>query len=62
MRAVFRYIRRNPSLALGIVLLAMLALFVLIGNLIVDTEAGKPHVVDQWTISEKIPLDYLVSK
>ena len=30
--------------------------------LIVDTEAGKPHVVDQWTISEKIPVDYLVSK
>ncbi|GKQ49641.1 ABC transporter substrate-binding protein [Bradyrhizobium sp. Ce-3] len=30
--------------------------------LIVDTEAGKPKVVDQWTISEKIPLDYLVSK
>jgi branched-chain amino acid transport system substrate-binding protein len=30
--------------------------------LIVDTEDGKPHVVDQWTISEKIPVDYLVSK
>ena len=30
--------------------------------LIVDTEAGKPRVIDQWTISEKIPLDYLVSK
>ncbi|MGN1286419.1 MAG: ABC transporter substrate-binding protein [Bradyrhizobium sp.] len=30
--------------------------------LIVDTEAGKPKVIDQWTISEKIPLDYLVSK
>ncbi|MCP1756935.1 ABC transporter substrate-binding protein [Bradyrhizobium elkanii] len=30
--------------------------------LIVDTEAGKPQVIDQWTISEKIPLDYLVSK
>jgi len=30
--------------------------------LIVDTEAGKPKVVDQWTISEKIPVDYLVSK
>ena len=29
---------------------------------IVDTEAGKPKVIDQWTISEKIPLDYLVSK
>ena len=30
--------------------------------LIVDTEAGKPKVIDQWTISDKIPLDYLVSK
>ena len=30
--------------------------------LIVDTEQGKPKVVDQWTISEKIPVDYLVSK
>ncbi|MCP3370615.1 ABC transporter substrate-binding protein [Bradyrhizobium cajani] len=30
--------------------------------LIVNTEAGKPRVVDQWTISEKIPVDYLVSK
>jgi branched-chain amino acid transport system substrate-binding protein len=30
--------------------------------LIVDTEAGKPKVIDQWTISEKIPVDYLVSK
>ena len=30
--------------------------------LIVDTEQGKPKVVDQWTISGKIPVDYLVSK
>lgn len=30
--------------------------------LIVETEAGKPKVIDQWTISEKIPVDYLVSK
>jgi branched-chain amino acid transport system substrate-binding protein len=30
--------------------------------LIVDTEEGKPRVIDQWTISEKIPVDYLVSK
>jgi peptide/nickel transport system permease protein len=42
MGAVTRYIHRNPSLALGIVLLAMLALFVLIGNLIVDTEDARP--------------------
>src|SRR6202790_5305659 len=30
--------------------------------LIVDPEQGKPKVVDQWTISEKIPVDYLVSQ
>jgi peptide/nickel transport system permease protein len=42
MGIVVRYIRRNPSLALGIVLLAMLGLFVLIGNLIVDTEDARP--------------------
>jgi peptide/nickel transport system permease protein len=42
MGAAIRYIRRNPSLALGIVLLAMLALFVLIGSLFVDTEDARP--------------------
>jgi len=42
MHATFRYIRRNPSLAVGITLLAVLALFVLIGSLIVDTEDGRP--------------------
>jgi len=30
--------------------------------LIIDVENGKPKVVDQWTISEPIPVDYLVSK
>jgi len=30
--------------------------------LIVETTAGKPKVVDEWTISEKIPVDYLGSK
>ncbi len=30
--------------------------------LIVETKDGKPGVVDEWTISEKIPVDYLVSK
>ncbi|MEZ5925677.1 MAG: ABC transporter substrate-binding protein [Hyphomicrobiaceae bacterium] len=30
--------------------------------LIVETTAGKPKVVDEWTISEKIPVDYLVSR
>ena len=37
MRAAYRYIRRNPSLALGIALLAALALFVMIGSVVVDT-------------------------
>ena len=30
--------------------------------LIVDTEKGKPGVIGEWTISEKIPVDYLSSK
>lgn len=30
--------------------------------LIINTEGGKPKMVDQWTISEKIPVDYLISK
>jgi len=42
MRAVFRYIRRNPSLVLGAALLAVLALFVLVGSLVVDTEDARP--------------------
>jgi peptide/nickel transport system permease protein len=42
MRAAFRYIRRNPSLAVGVALLTMLALFVLIGSLMVDTEGARP--------------------
>ena len=42
MRAAYRYLRRNPSLALGMVLLAALGLFVLIGNLVVDTEDARP--------------------
>jgi peptide/nickel transport system permease protein len=42
MRAAYRYLGRNPSLALGIVLLAALALFVMIGNLVVDTEDARP--------------------
>jgi peptide/nickel transport system permease protein len=42
MRAAYRYIRRNPSLALGSALLAALALFVMIGSLVVDTENARP--------------------
>ncbi|WP_257168136.1 ABC transporter substrate-binding protein [Bradyrhizobium sp. SRS-191] len=30
--------------------------------LIIGTDNGKPKVVDEWTISSKIPVDYLVSK
>ena len=42
MRAAYSYLRRNPSLAVGIALLAALALFVIIGNLLVDTEDARP--------------------
>ena len=38
MNGAFRYLRRNPSLAVGIALLAALGLFVIIGNLLVDAE------------------------
>jgi peptide/nickel transport system permease protein len=42
MRAIYRYLRRNPSLALGVALLAALGLFVLIGGLLVDAEDARP--------------------
>ena len=42
MRAAYSYLRRNPSLAVGIALLAALALFVVIGTLLVDTEDARP--------------------
>ena len=42
MRAIFRYLRRNPSLAVGIALLAALALFVVIGHILVDIEDARP--------------------
>jgi peptide/nickel transport system permease protein len=42
MRGVSRYFRRNPSLTLGIALLATLALFVVIGGLVVDAEDARP--------------------
>jgi peptide/nickel transport system permease protein len=42
MRGVSRYFRRNPSLTLGIALLAALALFVVIGGLVVDAEDARP--------------------
>jgi peptide/nickel transport system permease protein len=42
IRSAFRYVRRNPSLTVGIVLLAVLALFVIIGNLLMDAEDARP--------------------
>jgi peptide/nickel transport system permease protein len=40
--AVLRYLRRNPSLVVGIVLLAALVLFVGIGHILVDTSKARP--------------------
>jgi peptide/nickel transport system permease protein len=42
MRSAFRYVRRNPSLAVGITPLAALGLFIIIGNLLVDIENARP--------------------
>jgi peptide/nickel transport system permease protein len=42
MRGILRYFRRNPSLSLGIALLAALALFVVIGGMLVDIEEARP--------------------
>ena len=42
MRGAFRYLGRNPSLTVGIALLAALGLFVIIGNLLVDTHDARP--------------------
>ncbi|MEJ0020677.1 MAG: dipeptide/oligopeptide/nickel ABC transporter permease/ATP-binding protein [Acetobacteraceae bacterium] len=39
---MIRYLRRNQSLSIGIALLSLLALFVIIGNLTVDTENARP--------------------
>ena len=39
---MFRYLRRNPSLVVGIALLTVLALFIVIGNLTVDTDLARP--------------------
>jgi peptide/nickel transport system permease protein len=40
--AAWRYVRRNLSLAVGIVLLGLLALFVGIGHIVVDTNKSRP--------------------
>jgi peptide/nickel transport system permease protein len=42
MRAALRYLKRNPSLAVGIGLLGALALFVIVGGLLVDIEDARP--------------------
>lgn len=39
---VWRYMRRNPSLVVGIVLLTILILFVGVGHLVVDTDKSRP--------------------
>jgi peptide/nickel transport system permease protein len=39
--AVWRYMRRNPSLVVGLVILLMLVLFVGIGHLVVDTSKAR---------------------
>jgi peptide/nickel transport system permease protein len=40
--ATFRYLRRNPSLLVGLLLLLILFLFVVIGDMIVDTARARP--------------------
>lgn len=42
MRRAMRYLHRNRSLSVGIVLLALLVLFIVIGNLTVDTSLARP--------------------
>jgi peptide/nickel transport system permease protein len=42
MRGFFRYLARNPSLTVGIGLLATLALFAIIGNLLIDINDARP--------------------
>lgn len=42
MRPALRYLRRNPSLALGLALLLALALFLVVGHFVVDTEDARP--------------------
>lgn len=42
MVGFLRYLRRNPSLAIGVGLLVFLALFVVIGHVVVDIEKARP--------------------
>src|SRR5262252_5170895 len=39
---MLRYLSRNKSLAVGIALLALLALFIIVGNFTVDTDLARP--------------------
>jgi peptide/nickel transport system permease protein len=41
MSGLARYLRRNPSLAVGATLLVLLALFVAVGHLVVDTDKAR---------------------
>jgi peptide/nickel transport system permease protein len=40
--SLYRYVRRNPSLVVGLALLLVLVLFVVIGSMVVDTEKARP--------------------
>ena len=42
MRAAWRYLGRNPSLAVGIALLVALGLFVIVGHFVVDAQDARP--------------------
>jgi len=42
MRSLLAYLRRNPSLAVGVGLLGALAVFVIIGQFVVDTDDARP--------------------
>ncbi|HEY0421668.1 MAG TPA: ABC transporter permease, partial [Acetobacteraceae bacterium] len=41
MRGTLRYLRRNPSLLVGVALLSVLALFVVIGHFVVDVDQAR---------------------
>jgi peptide/nickel transport system permease protein len=42
MKALARYLGRNPSLLVGVALLSALALFVILGHLAIDVEKARP--------------------
>jgi oligopeptide transport permease C-like protein len=53
---VWRYMRRNPSLMVGLVILLALTLFVGIGHLVVDTKGQGPVGAGDQTALPAIPL------